>query len=192
MANKVAFNENYPEITRSNELYERAKPIMTPVTQTLAKGPGQWVKGIAPKYLKKGKGSHVWDVDGNEYIDYIMGVGPISLGYAYDRVDQAIIEQLKDGITFSMMHELEVELAELLNKIIPNAESVRISKTGADVCSAALPSELQEHLQEEKKSCAVVIMDGTTGTSQLPAVTQVFRKKLRICHSQSTTTILKV
>jgi glutamate-1-semialdehyde 2,1-aminomutase len=138
MPNTVSFNTNYPDITQSNELYERAVQIMTPVTQTLAKGPGQWTKGIAPKYLKKGKGSHVWDVDGNEYIDYIMGVGPISLGYAYEKIDNAIIEQLKDGITFSLMHEYEVILSELLHRIIPNAESIRISKTGADVCSAAI------------------------------------------------------
>jgi glutamate-1-semialdehyde aminotransferase len=111
---------------------------MTPVTQTLAKGPGQYINGVAPKYLKKGKGSHVWDVDGNEYLDYNMAIGPLSLGYGYPRVDEAIIEQLKDGITFSMMHELEVVLAELVHKIIPNAESIRISKTGADVTSAAV------------------------------------------------------
>ena len=138
MKNKVVFNSNYPEITKSNELYERAIKIMHPVTQTLAKGPGQFVKGIAPKYLKKGKNAHVWDVDGNEYIDFNMAIGPVSLGYCYDRVDQAIREQLNDGITFSLMHELEVELSELVHEIIPNAESIRISKTGADVCSAAI------------------------------------------------------
>jgi glutamate-1-semialdehyde aminotransferase len=111
---------------------------MHPVTQTLAKGPGQFMKGVAPKYLKRGKNAHVWDVDGNEFIDYNMGIGPISLGYCYDKVDQAILNQLKDGITFSLMHELEVELSELVHEIIPNAESIRISKTGADVCSAAI------------------------------------------------------
>ena len=138
MPNTVRFNEDYPVITESNKLYERAQPIMTPVTQTLAKGPGQYINGVAPKYLKKGKGSHVWDVDGNEYLDYNMAIGPLSLGYGYSRVDEAIIQQLKDGITFSMMHELEVTLAELIHKIIPNAESIRISKTGADVTSAAV------------------------------------------------------
>jgi glutamate-1-semialdehyde aminotransferase len=138
MPNKIDFNEDYPVITESERLYQRALPIMTPVTQTLAKGPGQYVDGVAPKYLKKGKGSHVWDVDGNEYLDYNMAIGPISLGYAYPRVDEAIITQLKDGITFSMMHELEVTLAELIHRIIPNAGSIRISKTGADVTSAAV------------------------------------------------------
>lgn len=138
MPNKVAFNEDYPVIAESNKLYERAQPIMTPVTQTLAKGPGQYINGIAPKYLKRGKGARVWDVDGNEYLDYNMAIGPLSLGYGYPRVDEAIIEQLKDGITFSLMHELEVTLAELIHKVIPNAESIRISKTGADVTSAAV------------------------------------------------------
>ncbi|HXC04059.1 MAG TPA: aminotransferase class III-fold pyridoxal phosphate-dependent enzyme, partial [Bacteroidia bacterium] len=138
MANKIAFNPTYPDITHSDELYARAIQIMHPVTQTLAKGPGQFMKGLAPKYLKKGKNAHVWDVDGNEYIDYNMGIGPLSLGYCYDKVDEAIIRQLKDGITFSLMHEMEVELAELVHSIIPNAQSIRISKTGADVCSAAV------------------------------------------------------
>ena len=122
----------------SDALYARAVQIMHPVTQTLAKGPGQYTKGASPKYVKRAKGSHIWDVDGNEYLDYQMGIGPISLGYAYERVDNAIRAQLEDGITFSMMHELEVQLAELIHEIIPNAESIRISKTGADVCSAAV------------------------------------------------------
>jgi len=138
MSNKIAFNTNYPDISHSDELYARASKIMHPVTQTLAKGPGQFMKGLAPKYLKRGKDAHVWDVDGNEYIDFNMGIGPISLGYCYDKVDAAIVNQLKDGITFSLMHELEVELSELVHSIIPNAESIRISKTGADVCSAAI------------------------------------------------------
>ena len=126
---------NYP---KSDDLYARAQRIMHPVTQTLAKGPGQYTKGASPKYVKRGKGAHVWDVDGNEYIDYQMGIGPLSLGYAYPKVDEAIKAQLEDGITFSMMHELEVQLAELVHEVIPNAESIRISKTGADVTSAAV------------------------------------------------------
>ncbi|RZK36158.1 MAG: aminotransferase class III-fold pyridoxal phosphate-dependent enzyme, partial [Hymenobacter sp.] len=126
---------NFP---KSDNLYARAQKIMHPVTQTLAKGPGQYTKGASPKYVKRGQGAHVWDVDGNEYIDYQMGIGPLSLGYAYPKVDEAIKAQLADGITFSMMHELEVELAELVHEVIPNAESIRISKTGADVTSAAV------------------------------------------------------
>jgi glutamate-1-semialdehyde 2,1-aminomutase len=138
MSNSVKFNSNYPDITKSNELYERALKVQKPITQTLAKGPGQFTRGVAPKYIQRGLGSHVWDVDGNEYIDYNSAIGPISLGYCYPVVDEAIKEQLKDGITFSLMHPLEVEVSELLQEIIPNAEAVKIAKTGADVCSAAI------------------------------------------------------
>ena len=138
MPNKVEFNKDYPVITKSDEYYKIALELIPAQTQTLAKGPGQNIKGVAPKYLQRGKGSHVWDVDGNEYIDYTMAVGPLSLGYAYDKVDDAIREQLKDGITFSLMHPLEVEVAQLINKVVPNAESIRYSKVGADVTSAAV------------------------------------------------------
>ena len=138
MPNTITSNQHYPTITHSNSLYERALRVQKPITQTLAKGPGQFTKGVAPKYLQKGKGSHVWDVDGNEYIDFNSAIGPISLGYAYPAVDEAIKKQLEDGITFSLMHPLEVELSELIQEVIPNAEAVKISKTGADVCSAAV------------------------------------------------------
>ena len=138
MPNKISLTNGFPEIKKSNELYNRALGLIPSVTQTLAKGPGQWINGVAPKYLVKGKGSHVWDADGNEFIDYMMGVGPLSLGYAYPKVDEAIKKQLEDGITFSMMHPLEVEVAELIRDVIPNAEAVRYSKTGADATSAAV------------------------------------------------------
>ncbi len=130
--------QNLPTITKSQALYKRGLKVQKPITQTLAKGPGQFTKGVAPIYLQKGKGSHVWDVDGNEFIDFNAAIGPVSLGYCYPAVDNAIKKQLKEGITFSLMHPLEVEISELLKKIIPNAEAVKISKTGADVCSAAI------------------------------------------------------
>jgi glutamate-1-semialdehyde aminotransferase len=138
MQNLVDNNENYPIIEQSRYLLEKAERLIPCATQTLAKGPGQHVRGVAPVYLQRGKGSHVWDIDGNEYLDYTMGVGPISLGYCYPEIDNAIKQQLDNGITFSLMHPLEVEVAELLSEIIPNAEAVRFSKTGCDVTSAAI------------------------------------------------------
>jgi glutamate-1-semialdehyde aminotransferase len=138
MSEAVHAQRTLPVITRSNEWYARATGLIPGYTQTLAKGPGQHVGGVAPKYLQRGKGSHVWDVDGNEFIDFSMAIGPLSLGYAYEAVDRAIREQLEDGITFSLMHPLEVEVAELIRTVVPNAEMVRYSKTGADVTSAAV------------------------------------------------------
>jgi glutamate-1-semialdehyde aminotransferase len=138
MPNTIQSNPRLPDISQSDAYYARALRLIPAVTQTLAKGPGQYVRGVAPKFLRRGKGSHVWDVDGNEFLDYNMGIGPLSLGYCYEPVDRAIRDQLSDGITFSQMHPLEVEVAELIHQIIPNAEGVRYSKTGCDVTTAAV------------------------------------------------------
>ena len=127
-----------PCIAASDALYARALPIIPGATQTLAKGPGQYVKGIAPKYLRRGQGARVWDVDGNEYLDLTMAVGPLVLGYGHPAVDEAIRVQLEDGIVFSQMHPLEVEVAERLCALLPGAEMVRFGKTGAEVTSAAV------------------------------------------------------
>jgi glutamate-1-semialdehyde 2,1-aminomutase len=138
MPNTVQSNSNYPNIERSNDIYRRAAGLIPAFTQTLAKGPGQYVNGVAPKYLERGKGSHVWDVDGNEFIDFNMAIGPLSLGYCYPKVDEAIRKQLESGITFSQPHRLEVEVAELVRSVVPNAEMVRFSKAGCDVTTAAV------------------------------------------------------
>jgi len=138
MPNSVRNNPDYPTISQSERWLARAQDRIPASTQTLAKGPGQYVRGVAPVFLARGKGSHVWDVDGNEYVDWQMGIGPLVLGYANDAVDRAIVRQLEDGITFSLVHPLEVEVAELVHEIVPNAEMVRFSKTGCDVTSAAV------------------------------------------------------
>ncbi len=138
MPNGIRNNEHDPDISRSDALYARAVGLIPAATQTLAKGPGQYVRGVAPKYLQRGKGAHVWDVDGNEYIDYQMGIGPLVLGYCWEPVDAAIRAQLADGITFSLVHPLEVEVAELVREVVPGAEGVRYSKTGCDATTAAV------------------------------------------------------
>jgi glutamate-1-semialdehyde 2,1-aminomutase len=136
--NAVKSNEGYPVVEKSQQLYRRAQRRIPSVTQTLAKGPTQYVKGVAPMYLERAKGCRVWDVDGNEFLDYNMAIGPVSLGYCYPRVDEAIRQQLARGITFSLMHPLEVEVAEQVASVVPHVESVRFSKTGCDVTTAAV------------------------------------------------------
>jgi glutamate-1-semialdehyde 2,1-aminomutase len=138
MPNQVKLDQNFPDISRSQALFERTRGLIPAGTQTLAKGPTQYVDGVAPKYLERGKGARVWDVDGNQYIDLTMAVGPLVLGYGHPAVDRAIIEQLQSGITFSLMHPLELEVAELIRRVVPGADSVRFSKTGCDVTSAAV------------------------------------------------------
>ncbi len=138
MPDSLTMTRDLPCIDESEALYQRALGLIPAVTQTLAKGPTQWVRGVAPKYLHRGSGGHVIDVDGNEYVDLNMAIGPVVLGYCNPAVDQAIRAQLDDGITFSLMHPLEVEVAELIAEIVPGAESVRFSKTGCDVTTAAV------------------------------------------------------
>jgi glutamate-1-semialdehyde aminotransferase len=127
-----------PRITESNRLWARAQGLIPAGTQTLAKGPSQHVLGVAPKYLERGHGCRVWDVDGNPYLDMTMAVGPLVLGYGDAEVDDAIRAQLERGITFSLMHPLEVEVAERVRDLVPCAERVRFSKTGCDVTTAAV------------------------------------------------------
>ncbi len=127
-----------PVIEQSERIYARAKEIIPAGTQTFSKGVTQFVDGFAPKYLQRGKGAYVWDVDGNRYLDYVMACHPIILGYADPDINAAVIEQLEMGSTFSLMHPLEVEVAELLIKTVPCAEMVRFGKNGADVTSVAV------------------------------------------------------
>ncbi len=122
----------------SEALWARAARVIPAGTQTLSKGPDQFVFGVTPRYLERGRGAHVWDVDGNEYIDYPMALGPILLGYGYRPVMEAVMDRLGLGTTFTLMHPLEVELAELLTEVIPSAEMVRFAKNGSDVTSAAV------------------------------------------------------
>jgi glutamate-1-semialdehyde aminotransferase len=127
-----------PNIVRSRELLDRAQRVIPSATQTFSKGANQWVRGVSPHYLVRGEGAWVWDADGNKYLDYLMALGPIILGYNNERVNEAVIRQLKDGPVFSQMHPLEVEVAEMLVDLIPCAEMVRFAKNGSDVTTGAV------------------------------------------------------
>lgn len=127
-----------PAIAASQALWERALRVIPTGTQTLSKAPSQFVEGFSPKFLRRGRGSHVWDVDGNEYIDYPMALGPILLGYDHPAVTAAVVAQIHEGTTFTLMHPLEVEVAELLVELVPCAERVRFAKNGADATGGAI------------------------------------------------------
>lgn len=126
------------ELIRSDAYWQRARPLIPAGTQTLSKGPTQYVGGVAPKYLVRGDGCRVWDADGNEYIDYPMGLGAVILGHRYPATDEAVRKQLDEGISFSLMHPLEIEVAELLRDLVPCAEMVRFGKNGSDATTGAV------------------------------------------------------
>jgi len=127
-----------PGFARSNALYDRALQTVPLASQTFSKSAQQWVKGATPLFLEHGRGCEIWDVDGNAYIDYVLGLLPIVLGYRDPDVDGAILDQLQRGIAFPLATPLEMELAERLVRLIPCAEMVRFGKNGSDATTAAV------------------------------------------------------
>jgi len=125
-------------LAQSHVWLERSKQVIPSCAQTFSKGYTQYVQGVAPIFLERGKGCRVWDVDGNEYIDYVQGLLPNILGYAHDEINAAASAQLAAGHSFSLPHPLEVQLAERLSRIIPCAEMVRFGKNGSDATSGAV------------------------------------------------------
>jgi glutamate-1-semialdehyde aminotransferase/spore coat polysaccharide biosynthesis protein SpsF (cytidylyltransferase family) len=125
-------------LERSQAWLARSKKVIPGAAQTFSKSYTQYVQGVAPIFLKRGKGFRVWDVDGNEYIDYVQGLLPNILGYANDEVNSAVSAQLAEGHSFSLPHPLEVELAERLTRLIPCAEMVRFGKNGSDATAGAV------------------------------------------------------
>jgi glutamate-1-semialdehyde aminotransferase len=123
---------------RSNAYFDRALLTIPLASQTFSKSSQQWVEGAAPLFLQSGRGCRVIDVDGNSYIDYVLGLLPVVLGYCDPDVDAAIREQLEDGITFSLAHPKEAQLAEKLAEFIPCAEMVRFGKNGSDATTGAI------------------------------------------------------
>lgn len=126
------------KLTNTKKLLAKAQRLIPGSSQTFSKGPDQFVMGVAPAFLERGRGSHVWDVDGNEFIDYAMALGPIILGHGDSAVTRAVREAADKSAAFTLPHRLEVELAELLCKLIPCAEMVRFGKNGSDVTSGAV------------------------------------------------------
>ncbi|HET6491534.1 MAG TPA: aminotransferase class III-fold pyridoxal phosphate-dependent enzyme [Burkholderiales bacterium] len=129
---------NSRRLDESERLLIRALETIPQGSQTYSKSHHQFVRGAMPQFLARGAGCRVVDVDGNEYIDYVLGLLPIVLGYRDPDVDHAIRTQLELGITFSLPTALEADLAERLVRLIPCAEMVRFGKSGSDVTSAAV------------------------------------------------------
>jgi len=124
--------------TESLDWYDKAQNLIPLATQTFSKSKMALPFGAAPLFLKSGKGSQVVDLDGNSYTDYINGLLCVSLGYGDTDVNNAIKNQLDSGISFSLPHTLETDVAMLLTELIPCADMVRFAKNGSDVTSAAV------------------------------------------------------
>ena len=131
-------SKNEIKFHQSNKKFKTISKKIPIASQTFSKSHMQWVKGVTPLFVNQGKGCIIKDIDNNEYIDYVMGLMPIILGYADPDVNLAIQNQLEKGITFSMPSLLEEELSDLLIKYIPCAEMVRFGKNGSDATTGAI------------------------------------------------------
>src|SRR5688572_4188599 len=101
---------------KSEMLLERALKTIPLGSQTFSKSKTQYPKGVSPFFIQRAKGSHVWDVDGNEYIDYVNSLAANTLGYNDPDVTNAVKKQLEDGIIFSLPHPIEIAVAEKLKE----------------------------------------------------------------------------
>ncbi len=128
---------NYPDISRSQELYRRAGELIPGWTQLISRRPDQFANGVSPIYAQRAKGARFFDVDENEYIDWVNAVGAVILGHADDVVDGAVKEQIDRGSIYTLNSPLEIELAEELCQTIPSAQMVRYTKGGGEACAVA-------------------------------------------------------
>ncbi len=128
---------NYPDVSRSQELYKRAGELIPGWTQLISRRADQFANGVSPVYAQRAKGSHFIDVDENEYIDWVNAVGAIILGHADEVVDGAVKEQIDRGSLYTLNSPLEIELAEELCQTLPSAEMVRYTKGGGEACAVA-------------------------------------------------------
>lgn len=124
---------------KSLEMQERARKLIPGKTQLLSKRPEMFAPGVWPGYYQKAKGQCIWDLDGNEYLDFsIGGIGANILGYADDDVDNAVVEAIRNGSSSSLCCREEIELAELLTEIHPWSHMVRYTRSGGEAMAVAV------------------------------------------------------
>jgi glutamate-1-semialdehyde 2,1-aminomutase len=117
----------------------RAERVIPLGSQTFSKSRTQYPVGVSPLFAERAEGSRLWDVDGNVYVDFVMGLASVTLGYQDPDVNAAVARQLQDsGVIFTLPHRLESEVAELICEMVPCAEQVRFGKNGTDATSAAV------------------------------------------------------
>ena len=124
------------KIEKSEKLFEEAQKYLVGGVNS----PVRAFKAVGgtPLFIQKGKGSRVWDVDGNEYIDYVLSWGPLILGHANDQVVNAIKQVSNYGTSFGAPTELEVEMAKAVVEAVPSIEMVRFVNSGTEATMSAI------------------------------------------------------
>lgn len=121
---------------KSKQLYHRTLGVLIEASSSSSRGPANY--GAYPIFMDRGRGSRIFDVDGNEYIDWMMAFGALPLGHAHPEVVEAITEAATTGAHFATATPVELEVAGMIQKIVPNAERVRFANTGTEAVMAAI------------------------------------------------------
>ncbi|MGZ3938472.1 MAG: glutamate-1-semialdehyde 2,1-aminomutase [Flavisolibacter sp.] len=123
-------------ISKSEQLFSRAQNSIPGGVNS----PVRAFKSVGgtPIFLQKAKGAYLYDVDGNEYIDYINSWGPMILGHTYEPVVKAVQEKALDSTSFGAPTELEIDMAELIKTMVPNVDLVRMVSSGTEACMSAI------------------------------------------------------
>ena len=121
---------------KSKQLYESTLGALIEASSSSSRGPANF--GKYPIFMERGRGSHIYDVDGNEYIDWMMAFGALPLGHAHPEIVEAITEAASTGAHFATATPVELEVAEMLQSLVRNAERVRFANTGTEAVMAAI------------------------------------------------------
>ena len=122
---------------KSKALRPKVHSVIPGGAHTYAKGDDQYPE-LSPGFIERGKGCHIWDVDGNEFIEYGMGLRAVTLGHAYPSIIEAAHRQMLLGNNFNRPATIELQAAEMLQSLIPSAEMVKFAKDGSTILTAAL------------------------------------------------------
>jgi glutamate-1-semialdehyde 2,1-aminomutase len=124
------------DTSRSKALYERALGVLIEGGSSPSRGPANY--GAYPLFIERGRGSRLVDADGHEYVDWMMAYGALPFGHAHPAIVEAAREAVETGTLFAAATEIEVEVAELIHRMVPGAERVRFANTGTEAAMAAL------------------------------------------------------
>src|SRR5882762_10092828 len=136
----VAITAKVPRLMK----FEKSKALQDKVHAVIPGGAHVYAKGddqypvLAPGFIARGAGCHVWDLDGNEFIEYGMGLRAVTLGHAYRPVIEAAHQQMLLGSNFTRPATIELDCAQELLSLIDGAEMVKFAKDGSDVTTAAV------------------------------------------------------
>ena len=120
----------------SESLFERGSKVLIEGVSSASRGPAAF--GTTPRYMSHGHGSRLYDVDGREYIDWMMAFGALPLGHAHPKIVETVTKEIARGSHFATALEVEVEVAEILVDLLPHVEKLRFANTGTEAAMAAI------------------------------------------------------